>query len=235
MSTQGLILNKPARPYKGMAMEGVVAKWYAKNTGRAPEQKVIFNKVKGVLPVNASVLEVAPGPGFLAIEFAKAGSYKVTALEISKTFIEIAQANANEASVNVDFRYGNASDMPFADNTFDFIICVAAFKNFTEPVKAIREMHRVLRSPDALSGKPGGKACIMDLRRDVSMENINNHIKYDLHISGFNAFFTRLVFKTTLLKNAYTKAEIEKMVSQTNFTKLKIDEDALGMDIWLEK
>ena len=75
----------------------------------------------------------------------------------------------------------------------------------------------------------------MDLRRDIPFENINNHIKNELHISGLNAWFTKLVFKTTLLKNAYTKSEIEKMVSQTSFTNLRIDEDALGMDIWLEK
>ncbi len=213
MSTQNLVSNKSVKPYKGMAMEGVIAKWYAKNTGRAPEQKVIFNKVKGILPLNANILEVAPGPGFLSIEFAKVGNYTVSALEISKTFIEIAQANAKEAGVNIDFRHGNASEMPFAENIFDFIICVAAFKNFTEPVEAIREMYRVL--------KPGGKACIMDLRRDISFEDVDKHIKNELHISGFNAFITKIVFKTTLLKNAYTKSEIEKMVSQTSFTKSK--------------
>jgi ubiquinone/menaquinone biosynthesis C-methylase UbiE len=226
MSTQVSSSNKPAKPYKGLAMEGMIAKWYAKNTGRAPEQKVIFNQVKGALPQNAKVLEVAPGPGFLSIEFAKAG-YKVTALEISKTFIEIAQTNAKDAHVNVDFRHGNASEMPLADNTFDFIICVAAFKNFSQPLEAIREMHRVL--------KPGGKACIMDLRRDVSFESIDRHIKNDLRISGINAFITKVVFKTTLLKNAYTKSEIEKMVSETSFTKCRIEEDALGMNIWLER
>ncbi len=226
MTTYNPTSHKPAKPYKGLAMEGVIAKWYAKNTGRGPEQKIIFNKVKNVLPANATVLEVAPGPGFLAIEFAKAGN-TVTALEISKTFIEIAEANAKEAKVHVDFRHGNASAMPFEDQTFDFIICVAAFKNFTEPVEAIREMYRVL--------KAGGKACIMDLRRDVSFDSINSHIKNDLHITGLNALFTKLVFKTTLLKNAYTKAEIEKMVSQTSFAGLRIDEDALGMDIWLQK
>jgi ubiquinone/menaquinone biosynthesis C-methylase UbiE len=208
-------------------MEGPIAKWYAKNTGRAPEQKVIFDRVKGALPINANILEVAPGPGFLSIEFAKAGTYKVTALEISKTFIEIAQTNAKDAGVRVDFRHGNASAMPFAENMFDFIICVAAFKNFTEPVGAIREMYRVL--------KPGGKACIVDLRRDVSFESVDRHIKNELQLSGLNAFITKFVFKTTLLKNAYTKSEIEKMVSQTGFTKLRIDQDALGMDIWLEK
>ncbi len=226
MSTNLLSTNKP-KPYKGMAMEGTIAKWYAKNTGRASEQMRLLERIKPSLPASGSVLEIAPGPGFLSIEFARLGRYNVTALEISKTFIQIAQDNARKASVDVDFRHGNASDMPFEDKTFDFIICVAAFKNFSQPVEAIREMHRVL--------KPGGKACIIDLRRDISFEGINNHIKNELHLTGFNAFFTKWVFKTTLLKNAYTKAEMQKLVAQTEFTRSRIDEDALGMDIWLEK
>jgi len=44
-----------------------------------------------------------------------------------------------------------------------------------------------------------------------------------------------MVFRTFLLKNAYTKAEIEGFVSQTHFAQAKIVEDALGMEIWLEK
>jgi len=227
MSINSPVSHKSSKPSKGMAMEGIIAKWYAKNTGRAPEQTLIFNKIRNAIPANANILEVAPGPGFLSIEFAKAGRYKVTALEISKTFIEIAQENARRANVHVDFRHGNASAMLFEANYFDFIICVAAFKNFTEPVEAIREMHRVL--------KPGGKACIMDLRRDISFESINNHIKNDLHIRGLNALFTKLVFRTTLLKNAYTKVEIQNFVSKTDFKQANILEEALGMDIWLEK
>jgi ubiquinone/menaquinone biosynthesis C-methylase UbiE len=208
-------------------MEGMIARWYSKNTGRVPEQKTIFNKVKTEIQSGAHVLEIAPGPGFLAIEFAKAGVYKVTALEISKTFIDIANENAKNAHIDVDFRHGNASEMPFNENTFDFIICVAAFKNFTEPVEAIREMYRVLR--------PGGKACIIDLRRDVPLEKIDRHIKEDLHMKGFNAWMTKFVFRHTLIKNAYTKTEIQNFASQTKFERARIIEDTLGMDIWLEK
>ena len=208
-------------------MEGMIAKWYAKNGGRVSEQKLLVKKIKDTLPKGGNVLEVAPGPGYLSIELAKSNNYKVTGLEISKTFIEIAQDNAKKANVDVQFRHGNASEMPFEDKTFDFIICVAAFKNFSQPVEAIREMYRVL--------KPGGKACIVDLRRDVPLEQIDKHIKDDLHMSGFNAYFTKMVFRSFLLKNAYSKAEIEGLVSQTNFVQAKILEDTLGMDIWLEK
>jgi len=208
-------------------MEGMIAKWYAKNGGRVSEQKLLVKKIKNALPKGGQVLEVAPGPGYLAIELAGSHNYKVTALEISKTFIEIAQGNAQKANVAVQFQHGNASEMPFDDKLFDFIICVAAFKNFSQPVEAIREMYRVL--------KPNGKACIIDLRRDVPLDAINKHIKDDLHMRGFNALFTKLTFRTFLLKNAYTKAEIENLVSQTNFGQAKIIEDTLGMEIWLGK
>jgi ubiquinone/menaquinone biosynthesis C-methylase UbiE len=220
-------VNRPGKPYKGIPMEGMIAKWYAKNGGRISEQKLLVKKIKDTLPKGGDVLEVAPGPGYLALELAKSNIYKVTGLEISKTFIEIAQDNAKKANVDVQFRQGNASEMPFEDKTFDFIICVAAFKNFSQPVEAIREMYRVL--------KPGGKACIVDLRRDVPLEQIDKHIKDDLHMRGFNTYFTKMVFRSFLLKNAYSKAEIEGLVSQTSFVQAKILEDTLGMDIWLEK
>src|ERR1700747_3794031 len=87
----------------------------------------------------------APGPGYLAIELAKRGQYAMTGLDISKTFVEIASANARRASVEVDIQQGNASAMPFADNTFDLILCRAAFKNFSQPLEAMNEMHRVLK------------------------------------------------------------------------------------------
>ena len=227
MSTNDLVSNKPIKPYKGMPMEGMIAKWYAKNGGRVSEQKLLVKQIRAALPEGGNVLEVAPGPGYLAIELASSSVYRVTALEISKTFIEIAQDNAGKANVDIQFRHGNASAMPFEEEVFDFIICVAAFKNFTQPLEAIREMHRVL--------KPNGRACIIDLRRDVPQDKIDRHIKDDLHMSGFNAFFTKLVFRTFLLKNAYSKAEIESLVSQTSFARSKIHEDNLGMEIWLEK
>ena len=227
MLTRYFTANRPGKPYKGIPMEGIIAKWYAKNGGRVSEQKMLVGKIKVALPAGGNILEVAPGPGYLSIELANSAKYKVTGLEISKTFIEIAQNNAKKANVNVGFHHGNASDMPFEDKTFDFIICVAAFKNFSQPVEAIREMYRVL--------KPNGRACIVDLRRDVPLEEINKHVQNDLHMSGFNAYFTKLVFRTFLLKNAYSKAEIDGLVSQTNFSKAKILEDTLGMEIWLEK
>jgi ubiquinone/menaquinone biosynthesis C-methylase UbiE len=217
---------KITKAYKGMAMEGPIARWYARTARRDAEFKTWVSRVNETVGAGGRVLEVAPGPGYLSVELARSGKYQVTGLDISKTFVEIAQVNARQANVPVDFRLGSASDMPFADESFDFIICTAAFKNFTQPVQAIAEMQRVL--------KPGGKALIVDLRRDASRAAVDRLVD-DMDLSWPNALFTRWTFRLMLLKTAYTPAEIRQFVAQTKFRQCDIRSDAVGMEIWLTK
>lgn len=224
--TTNTAYSKTTKAYKGMAMEGPIARWYARNARRDTEFKKLVSQVNETVPAGSRVLEVAPGPGFLAIEIARLGKYQVTGLDISKTFVEIAQANARQANVQIDFRQGNASEMPFAAEAFDFIICTAAFKNFTRPVQAIAEMQRVL--------KPGGKALIVDLRGDASRADVYRMVR-EMNLSRVNALFTRWAFRLMLLKNAYTPGEIRQFVAQTKFRQCDIRCDAVGMDIWLAR
>lgn len=218
--------SRAAKPYKGVAMEGFIARWYAGNTAQGREFDAIALRIKGLLPQGGRVLEVAPGPGYLSIDLARDPRYQVVGLDISQTFVDIAQAKAREAGVPVDFRHGNASAMPFEAGTFDLSICVAAFKNFTEPVEAIREMHRVL--------KPGGIAIIDDLRKDASLQDIDAGVKR-MKLSPINAFFTRGSFRFLLLKNAYTLDQMREFVSQTPFTSCEIRNDDIGMEVLLRK
>src|SRR5512134_3631125 len=119
------------KPYKGMPMEGIIATWYARNTARDLRRFTrLAERVRATLAPGSSILEVAPGPGYLAIEIARSGAYSVTGLDISRSFVAIARANARKARVLVDFHYGSADQMPYANAAFDFVICVAAFKNF---------------------------------------------------------------------------------------------------------
>src|SRR5262249_44527081 len=113
-----------------MAMEGAIARWYARNTARnMAGYREAAESVAAQVPGGASVLEVAPGPGYLAIELAKLGDYQVTGLDISHSFVRMATENAAKAGVAVRFVEGNAAEMPFAADSFDFIVCRAAFKN----------------------------------------------------------------------------------------------------------
>ena len=88
-------------------MEGLFARWYDKNVQKYPEQyRMWAKKVAENVAEGSSVLEVAPGSGYLAIELAKRGTYKVVGLDISRTLVEIAQKNATKAGVGaaVEFR-----------------------------------------------------------------------------------------------------------------------------------
>ena len=79
-----------------------------------PEYLCAARQFGEMVPAGGSILEVAPGPGFLSIELAKGGRHRVTGLESAKTFVEIARRNPCSRTVNVDFQQGNASRMPFA-------------------------------------------------------------------------------------------------------------------------
>jgi len=218
--------SKAAKPYKGMAMEGMIARWYTNIRQQDAELEPVVRQVSDLLPAGSRILEVAPGPGYLAIELARLGTYQVVGLDISASFVQIARAKAEQAGVAAEFHHGDAAHMPFGADSFDFIICRAAFKNFSEPVQALRELHRTL--------KLGGTALIIDLRGDASPEDIRTAVG-NMGLSAINRLLTQWAFKQFLLKNAYTGEEIQQMVAQTPFAGCDIREDSIGMQIWLEK
>ena len=213
--------------YKGMGMEGSIARWYEKTTRKDMDQfRELAERLDTNLPAGADMLEVAPGPGFLSIEMAKYGRFHVAALEISKTFVELARKNAADAQVAVDVQQGNASAMPFAGNSFDLLVCRAAFKNFSEPLKALQEMHRVLR--------PGGSGVVIDLRRDTPISAIRKYVD-GMGTSRLNRWMTMLTFRHMLLQRTYTRLEMEQMLAQVPFRRAEVHEIAIGMEAWFEK
>lgn len=216
-----------AKAYKGLGMEGMVAKWYAANTRKSLEEyKTLAQQVAAEISAGSRVLELAPGPGYFAIELAKLGSYRITGLDISRTFVEIARKNAKEVRVNVDFRQGDAASTPFDSESFDFILCRAAFKNFSEPLRALQEMHRLLSS--------GGRALIIDLRKDASREAINQQVN-SMSLNWVNTIITKLTFRFMLLRRAYTRSEFQQFFSQTEFRTVDIHESPIGLEMCLGK
>lgn len=222
-------LAKPAlpKPHKDRGMEGMVARWYTTNTGQSLDEFArLARRIASEVPPGSAVLEVAPGPGYFCIELAKLGKYSITGLDISHTFVEIASRKAAEASVQVNFRQGNASSMPFPDDTFDFLLCRAAFKNFAQPVRALQEMCRVL--------KPGGRGMIVDLKKDASMEAVNREVN-GMGLNAANRMLTKLTFRFFLLNSAYTRPQFEYMLAQANFRGTNIREEGIGFEISMTK
>jgi ubiquinone/menaquinone biosynthesis C-methylase UbiE len=215
------------KPHGDRPIKGLGAKWYAASTAAAlKDYTELAQRIASQLAEGSAVLEVAPGPGYLSIELAKLGSYAITGLDLSPDFVKIAARKAAEAGVKVDFKQGSASSLPFPKESFDFLVCRAAFKNFGDPVGALQEMCRVLR--------PGGRGLIVDLRRDASKDGISRHVDR-MGFTGFNRVVNRQIFKLFLLRSAYTRVELERMVAQASFSSVQIVEEEIGLEISLTK
>lgn len=213
------------KPYKGPAMEGFIASWYTRITGGDPSFASVADEIARTLSPGARVLEVAPGPGYLALELARRG-FRVTGVDISRSFVRIASERAREAKLAITFREGNASALPFPDRSFDYVVCRAAFKNFTDPLGALDEAHRVLA--------PGGRASIIDLRKDATMDEIRDEVAR-MHMSRLSAAWTRLTFRTFLLKNAYASEALRELVAKSRFETGEIVRDGVGFHLHLQR
>src|SRR6185436_5068296 len=76
------------------------------------------------------VLDVACGPGFLTMAFARVAA-RADGLDATDAFLEHARAEAARRGLgNVEFRSGDAQHLPFDDATFDIACCRAAFHHF---------------------------------------------------------------------------------------------------------
>jgi len=210
--------------FKDLGIEGSKAKYYDNMTRehRIGEMKEQAKEVARYIKDGDTVLEIAPGAGYLSIELSRLGKYKITGMDISKDLVEICARNAREADVKIDFVQGNVSQMPFNENTFNFIICVLAFKNFKEPLKALSEMYRVLKS--------GGTVLIMDLNRQATMK-VTKKIAENMGLKGLKAYIAGAIQRS----GAYSRKEFEAFISQTEFKECTIKDSRMGFSIYLKK
>lgn len=91
-----------------------------------------------------SLLDVASGPGSLAAEAANRGARPV-GVDLSPQMIELAR----RLYPTIEFREADVEHLPFADDTFDAVVCGFGLGHFPRPEAAVAESVRTLR--------PGGR------------------------------------------------------------------------------
>jgi SAM-dependent methyltransferase len=84
------------------------------------------------------VLEVASGPGDLAVVAAQRGA-TVTGVDISASMVALAARRCPGAS----FQEGDAEELPFADSGFEAVVSNFGIGHFPRPEKALEEFARV--------------------------------------------------------------------------------------------
>ena len=136
----------------------------------------------GVAP-GCNVLDVCTGHGVLALAATQRGA-KVCALDFAEAMVAAAHRNVPTA----ECRQGDAQDLPYAENTFDAVVCGYGIIHLPEPDRALVEMRRVLR--------PGGRVAISIWERPspnngygVLMGAIKAHGRLDVPLPHGPDFF----------------------------------------------
>lgn len=94
------------------------------------------------------VLDVACGTGVVAraAQNLVGPSGRVSGIDLNPAMIDVAR----ECAPDVDWRVGDAADLPY-DESFDAVLCQSALFFFPDPARACREMARVLRPGGTLA------------------------------------------------------------------------------------
>jgi len=174
---------------------------------------------------DARVLDLACGNGETAIFLAKKYNCKVVGIDLAEKNVREAISKARSAGVNdlTEFVTGDAENLSFEDNCFDFVIAECSFCLFPDKQEASREMYRVLKSGGKLgmsdvivNGKLPDKMktalykfiCIQDAKTDKEYKDI-------FETAGFRSYASqdKKVEVLNLLENLKKKvfaAEIAK-------------------------
>ncbi|HOE09795.1 MAG TPA: arsenite methyltransferase [bacterium] len=150
-----------------------------------------------------TVLDLGCGGGFdcflAARQVGETG--KVIGIDMTPDMISKARANAKEGRfTNVEFRLGEIEHLPVADDSVDVIISNCVINLSPDKLQVYREAFRVLRT--------GGRLAISDV---VAIRDLPDEIKSDLDVhSGCVA-------------GAISVADIERMLSATGFSQVRID------------
>ena len=101
------------------------------------------------------ILEIGCAGGLLCHQLKEnLPNAEITGLDFDIGHIDYAQKKAKELNLQCNFIAGDATQLPFEDNTFD--VCYShTVMSFCDPDKFVSEQYRIL--------KPGGKMIVMDV------------------------------------------------------------------------
>jgi SAM-dependent methyltransferase len=105
-----------------------------------------------------SVLDVGCGPGWLTVQYARAGA-NAFAIDLTHKAVELTRRHLEHYALAADVRQGSAESIPFPDNTFDLVFSSGVLHHTPDTLRSFRECFRVL--------KPGGIAKITLYRLGV--------------------------------------------------------------------
>lgn len=151
-------------------------------------------------------LDVGCGGGF-SCEYMAARGVSVSGIDQSKKCIEAATQHAIISGFEIEYRCGVAEQMPYADQSFDVVVCVDVLEHVEDVNRVIAEIFRIL--------KPNGLFFFDTINRNFKsrlvmiwlMENTLGEIEPGVH--DWNKFIKPVEIVKLLHQSGFTDVEIK--------------------------
>jgi ubiquinone/menaquinone biosynthesis C-methylase UbiE len=171
------------------------------------------------------LLDVCSGPGRLLAELAATlGDVELFGVDVSAAMVQRARRRLGSRAQVV---CAPAAAIPYADASFDAVVCSASFYQWDAPVAGLDEIHRVL--------KPGGFALLYETYRDCDPGEIRAALKRKL--AGSLSIRERLLPPVLLrhVRMTYTRSEFVEIIERSRFAGASRLEPCLiaGLPGWL--
>jgi demethylmenaquinone methyltransferase/2-methoxy-6-polyprenyl-1,4-benzoquinol methylase len=97
--------------------------------------------------ITPNILDVATGTADLALAAMKLNPLKISGIDISNKMLEIGREKVERKGFGdkIDLITADSENIPFVDNVFDVAMVAFGVRNFSDPLKGLSEMRRVIR------------------------------------------------------------------------------------------
>jgi 2-polyprenyl-6-hydroxyphenyl methylase/3-demethylubiquinone-9 3-methyltransferase len=117
------------------------------------------------------VLDLGCAGGFMAEAIARRGS-RVTGIDPAEEAIEAARRHARTEGLEIGYDVGVGEQLPYADSSFDAVVCVDVLEHVTDLDKVLLEVSRVLRPGglflfDTINRNPFARFAIITIAEDL--------------------------------------------------------------------
>ncbi|MBI5299596.1 MAG: ubiquinone/menaquinone biosynthesis methyltransferase [Deltaproteobacteria bacterium] len=192
---------------------GTDKRWRKKGTKLLPHGK------------NLRILDLASGTLDLTLQYAKQGDGEIYCVDFA---LPMLMTGRTKVSPVLDHRIhlicGNGMGLPFPGQFFDAAMCAWGMRNFSDPLKGLKEAQRVL--------KPGASLLVIDFfkpSRSFSKIFSRTYGKYIIPtlgslISGNKAAYDYLY---NSVEGFYTRFEYENLLEQAGF-EIIVSKDLTG-------
>lgn len=167
-------------------------------------------------------LDVCCGTGdwTLALGEAVGQNGKVIGLDFSRNMLSIGEEKAKERQFsNISFIHGNAMDLPFPENEFDYVTIGFGLRNVPDYMQVLSEMYRVL--------KPGGMVVCLETSQPTLIGFKQLYYFYFRFIMPlFGKIFAKSYEEYSWLQESARQfpgmKELKKMFEQTGFINVEV-------------